>query len=63
MSDHRGQGHSVDVLINNAGIAGPNLLEVSDFSTQRDFEQLMMQTVAELCSRLIPVCASVATVG
>ena len=48
------QGHSVDVLINNAGIAGPNLLEVSDFSTQRDFEQLMMQTVAELCSRLIP---------
>ena len=49
-----GHGHSVDVLINNAGIAGPNLLEVSDFSTQRDFEQLMMQTVAELCSRLIP---------
>ena len=46
--------HSVDVLINNAGIAGPNLLEVSDFSTQRMFEQLMMQTVAELCSRLIP---------
>ena len=47
-------GLSVDGLINNAGIAGPNLLEVSDFSTQRAFEQLMMQTVAELCSRLIP---------
>ena len=47
-------GHSVDVLINNAGISGPHLLEASDFSTQRAFEQLMMQTVAELCSRLIP---------
>lgn len=44
----------VDVLINNAGIAGPNLLEVKDFSEQHAFEQLMMTTVAELCSRLIP---------
>lgn len=47
-------GLSVDILINNAGIAGPNLLEVSDFAVQRSFEQLMMGTVAELCSRLIP---------
>ena len=47
-------GLSVDVLVNNAGIAGPNLLEVSDVSVQRSFEQLMMGTVAELCSRLIP---------
>ena len=48
------EGHSVDVLINNAGIASPNLLEVTGFSTQRVFEQLMMQTVAELCGGLIP---------
>ena len=48
------RGLSVDVLINNAGIAGPNLLEVRDFEEQRTFEQLMMTTVAELCSRLIP---------
>ena len=47
-------GLCVDVLINNAGIAGPNLLDVSDFQVQRSFEQLMMSTVAELCSRLIP---------
>ncbi len=48
------RGLSVDVLINNAGIAGPNLLEVDDFGEQRAFEQLMMTTVAELCSRLVP---------
>ena len=48
------RGLSVDVLINNAGIAGPNLLAVDDFGEQRAFEQLMMTTVAELCSRLIP---------
>ena len=48
------RGLSVDALINNAGIAGPNLLEVDDFGEQRAFEQLMMTTVAELCSRLIP---------
>ena len=48
------QGLSVDVLVNNAGIAGPNLLAIEDFAEQRAFEQLMMTTVAELCSRLIP---------
>ena len=47
-------GLIVDVLINNAGIAGPDLLSVTEFSEQRTFEQLMMKTVAELCSRLIP---------
>lgn len=47
-------GLTVDVLINNAGIAGPDLLSVTEFSEQRTFEQLMMKTVAELCSRLIP---------
>ena len=52
--DIESRGLSVDVLINNAGIAGPNLLEVRDFTEQRAFEQLMMSTVAELCSRLIP---------
>ena len=47
-------GLTVDVLINNAGIAGPHLLSVIDYGEQRAFEQLMMATVAELCSRLIP---------
>ena len=47
-------GLTVDVLINNAGIAGPHLLSVTEYSEQRRFEQLMMNTVAELCSRLIP---------
>ena len=42
------------MLVNNAGVADPNLLEVSDFNEQRAFEQLMMTTVAELCARLVP---------
>lgn len=48
------QGLRVDVLVNNAGVAGPNLLAIDDYNEQRTFEQLMMTTVAELCSRLIP---------
>ena len=44
----------VDYLINNAGIGGPALLHVDDWREQRQFERLMMSTVAELCWRLIP---------
>ncbi len=45
---------SVDYLINNAGIAGPDLLHDRDWQAQRDFYQLMMTSVAELCHRFIP---------
>jgi len=44
----------VDWLINNAGIAGPDLLVDRDWRAQRDFYQLMMLSVADLCHRLIP---------
>ena len=44
----------VDWLVNNAGVAGPDLLEDRDWSQQRDFFQLMMLSVAELCHRFVP---------
>ncbi len=48
------QGWQIDWLINNAGIAGPDLLVDRDWSEQRDFFQLMMLSIAELCHRFIP---------
>lgn len=45
---------SIDYLINNAGSAGPDLLNDRDWQSQRDFFQLMMTSVAELCHRFIP---------
>lgn len=48
------QGIAVDYLVNNAGIAGPGLLDVRDWSQQRDFYQLMMISVAHLCHLFIP---------
>ncbi len=44
----------VDWLVNNAGIAGPDLLKDRDWTAQQDFFQLMMLSVADLCHRLIP---------
>lgn len=48
------QGVAVDYLVNNAGIAGPALLEEQDWSKHRDFYQLMMTSVAHLCHLFIP---------
>ncbi|MEE4661596.1 MAG: SDR family NAD(P)-dependent oxidoreductase [Halieaceae bacterium] len=48
------EGIEIDYLVNNAGIAGPNLLEPGDWQEHRDFYQLMMLSIAELCHRLIP---------
>ena len=44
----------IDWLINNAGIAGPDLLQDRDWREQAQFFQLMMLSVAELCHRFIP---------
>lgn len=44
----------IDWLINNAGIAGPDLLNDRDWSEQQTFFQLMMLSVAELCHQLVP---------
>jgi uncharacterized protein len=47
-------GWQVDWLINNAGVAGPDILLDRDWSAQQRFFQLMMLSVADLCHRLIP---------
>ncbi|MFT5484253.1 MAG: short-subunit dehydrogenase [Halieaceae bacterium] len=44
----------VDYLINNAGVAGPDLLVDRDWPEQQVFFQLMMLSVAHLCHLFIP---------
>ncbi|PLW82998.1 short-chain dehydrogenase [Kineobactrum sediminis] len=48
------QGINIDFLVNNAGIAGPDLLTDRDWAEQQAFFQLMMLAVAELCHLFIP---------
>lgn len=48
------KGIHIDYLVNNAGIAGGHLLEDRDWQQHRDFCQLMMLSVLELCHLLIP---------
>lgn len=50
----RARGLQIDWLVNNAGVAGPDLLEDRDWSEQRRFFDLMMISVAELCHRFVP---------
>ncbi len=47
----------IDWLINNAGIAGPDLLKDRSWRDQQTFFQLMMLAVADLCHRLVPPMA------
>jgi short-subunit dehydrogenase len=48
------RGITIDYLVNNAGLAGPELLGESDWSKQQAFYQLMILSVAELCQLFIP---------
>ncbi len=48
------QGLEIDYLVNNAGIAGPNLLDDGDWAEQAAFYQLMMIAIAHLCHLFIP---------
>ena len=48
------QGLRIDWLVNNAGVAGPDLLEDRDWSAQARFFELMMLSVAQMCHRFIP---------
>src|SRR5262245_9453134 len=48
------QGIRVDWLINNAGIAGPDLLDDRDWDAQARFFELMMLSVAQMCHRFVP---------
>jgi hypothetical protein len=50
----REQGLRIDWLINNAGVAGPDLLEERDWAAQARFFELMMLSVAQMCHRFIP---------
>jgi short-subunit dehydrogenase len=50
----QGAGIHVDFLVNNAGVAGPDLLVDRDWGEQQDFFQLMMLSVAHLCHLFIP---------
>ena len=47
-------GIAVDWLVNNAGIAGPHLLDDRDWQEQRAFLELMMLSVTQMCHRFIP---------
>lgn len=51
-------GWSVDWLINNAGVAGPDLLKDRVWHAHSDFFQLMMLSVAQMCHLFIPHMAS-----
>lgn len=47
-------GLAVDYLVNNAGSAGPDLIEERDWSEQASFLQLMMTSMAHLCHLFAP---------
>ena len=48
------QAIAVDWLVNNAGIAGPHLLDDRDWPAQAAFFELMMISVAQMCHRFVP---------
>jgi len=48
------RGLQIDWLVNNAGVAGPDLLLDRDWSAQVRFFELMMLSVAQLCHRFVP---------
>ena len=48
------KGVRIDWLVNNAGVAGPDLLEDRDWDAQARFFELMMLSVAQLCHRFVP---------
>ncbi len=49
------RGLDIDYLVNNAGIAGPNLLDDDvDWDEQQAFYQLMMLSIARLCHLFVP---------
>jgi short-subunit dehydrogenase len=50
----RERGLRIDWLVNNAGVAGPDLLEDRDWGKQARFFELMMLSAANLCHRFIP---------
>jgi len=50
----REQKIDIDYLVNNAGSAGPSLLEETDWKVHAEFLELMMLSVAHMCHQFIP---------
>lgn len=50
----RDQGLEIDFLVNNAGSAGPHLLEEKDWTPQAAFLELMIVSVAHMCHHFLP---------
>lgn len=48
------RGLAVEWLVNNAGAAGPRLLEDRDWEEQAAFLELMMLSVTQMCHRFVP---------
>jgi len=48
------RGLVIDTLINNAGSAGPDLLDVRDWDVQQAHLTLMMTSVAAMCHFFVP---------
>jgi short-subunit dehydrogenase len=48
--------HAIEVayLVNNAGSAGPHLLEEEDWQPQAEFLELMMLSVTQMCHHFVP---------
>ena len=47
-------GLHIDYLVNNAGSAGPSLLDGVDWASQAKFLELMMTSVTHMCHHFIP---------
>ncbi len=47
-------GVNIDYLVNNAGSAGPDLLQQRDWTKQEEFLELMMISVARMCHLFAP---------
>jgi short-subunit dehydrogenase len=54
LSFTREAGLEIDYLVNNAGSAGPSLLEEPEWAPQAEFLELMMLSVTHLCHHFIP---------
>jgi len=50
----RARDLAIDYLINNAGSAGPHLLEEPEWRPQAEFLELMMLSVAHMCHLFVP---------
>jgi short-subunit dehydrogenase len=50
------RGLHVDVLVNNAGYGVPGSYAGRPWQVHADFQQVMVEAVAELCHRVIPAC-------